>query len=174
MKRSETNLDASASGDGPPTRREFLAMAPLAAALVGGGHLLGGSILMAADDAKATVTDVSKDSATIAGEPLNYLLTANPEISSSIVTIPVGASTEWMTHPVQCYVYVLEGALTVEYAEGFRKEFKAGHGFAQGRSKWHRGRNDGDTVVRFLAVFFGGKDVPNVLNPPRMQSAPIQ
>ncbi len=73
------------------------------------------------------------------------------------MTIPVGKATEWMTHPVQGYVYVLEGTLTVEYAEGFRKEFKAGHGFAQGRSKWHRGRNDGDTIVRFLAVFFGGK-----------------
>ena len=48
-----------------------------------------------------------------------------------------------------------------------RKEFKAGQGFPQARSKWHRGRNDGKGVVRFLAVFFGGKDVPTVLHPPK-------
>jgi len=121
---------------------------------------------MAADDMKAKMTDVSKDSMTIAGEPLNYLSTANPEISSSIMTIPPGSTTEWMTHPVQGFVYVLEGTLTVEYTDGPRKEFNAGHGFPQARSKWHRGRNDGETVLRFLAVFFGGKDVPNVLHPP--------
>ena len=72
-----------------------------------------------------------------------------------------------MVHPVQGYVYVLEGTLIVEFAGGPRNEFKAGQGFAQTRSKWHRGRNDGKGVVRFLAVFFGGKDVPNVLNPPK-------
>ncbi len=38
--------------------------------------------------------------------------------------------------------------LTVEYADGPRKVFKAGQGFPQARSKWHRGRNDGETVVR--------------------------
>lgn len=169
MKRTEINFNENARAGGPPTRRGFLGMAPIAVALVGGVHLSSGSRIMAADEEKVTVTDVSKDSTTIAGEPLNYLLTANPEIGSSLVTIPVGKATEWMTHPVQGYVYVLEGTLTVEYAEGFRKEFKAGHGFAQGRSKWHRGRNDGDTIVRFLAVFFGGKGVPNVLNPPKIQ-----
>ena len=82
------------------------------------------------------------------------------------MSIPAGATTDWMTHPVQGYVYVLEGTLTVEFADGSHKEFKAGQGFPQARSKWHRGRNDGTTPMRFLAVFFGGKDVPTVLNPP--------
>lgn len=71
-----------------------------------------------------------------------------------------------MVHPVQGFVFVLEGTLTVEYADGPKKVFKAGHGFPQARSKWHCGRNDGETLVRFLAVFFGRKDVPNVLHPP--------
>jgi quercetin dioxygenase-like cupin family protein len=72
-------------------------------------------------------------------------------------------------HPVQGFVFVLEGAITVEYAEGERKVFKAGQGFPQARSKWHRGRNDGDIPMRFLAVFFGAKDVPNVLHPPAVK-----
>jgi quercetin dioxygenase-like cupin family protein len=111
----------------------------------------------------------TKDSATSAGEPLVYLSTANPEISSAIMTIPPRTTTEWMTHPVQGFVFVLEGTLTVEYAEGERKVFKAGQGFPQARSKWHRGRNDGDVPMRFLAVFFGAKDMPNVLHPPAVK-----
>ncbi len=117
---------------------------------------------------KAVMTNVSKDTVTDAGEPILYLSTPNPEISSTILTIPAGTTTEWMTHPVQGYVYVLEGTLTVEFSDGHRIAFKAGQGFPQARSKWHRGRNDGQGVVRFLAVFFGGKGVPNVLNPPKI------
>jgi quercetin dioxygenase-like cupin family protein len=119
------------------------------------------------DEIKATMTDVSKDTVTDAGERIVYLNTPSPEISSSIMTIPAGTTTEWMVHPVQGYIYVLEGTLIVEFADGGRKEFKAGQGFPQARWKWHRGRNDGKGVVRFLAVFYGGKDVPTVLHPPK-------
>ena len=147
------------------SRRRFVGLGPALAA----GALLIGSLLIAAegDGIKATMTDVSKDSVTDAGEPIVYLNTPNPEISSFIMTIPAGTSTEWMVHPVQGYIYVLEGTLIVEFADGPRKEFKAGQGFPQARSKWHRGRNDGKGVVRFLSVFFGGKDVPNILHPPK-------
>jgi quercetin dioxygenase-like cupin family protein len=140
----------------------------LGAALAAGGLLIG-SLLMAAegDGIKATMRDVSKDSVTDAGEPIVYLNTPSPEISSAIMTIPEGTTTEWMVHPVQGYIYVLEGTLIVEFADGPRKEFKAGQGFPQARSRWHRGRNDGKGLVRFLAVFFGGKDVPTVLHPPK-------
>ena len=31
---------------------------------------------------------------------------------------------------------------------------------------WHRGRNDGTTLVRFLSVFIGAKDVPTILHLP--------
>ena len=147
------------------SRRRFLG---LAAALAAGGLLSESSLLAAEGDGiKATMTQVSKDSVTDAGEPILYLNTPSPEISSAIMTIPAGTTTEWMVHPVQGYIYVLEGTLIVEFADGPRKEFKAGQGFPQARSKWHRGRNDGKGVVRFLAVFFGGKDVPNILHPPK-------
>ena len=147
------------------SRRRF---SGLGAALAAGGLLIG-SLLMAAegDRIKATMTDVSKDSVTDAGEPIVYLNTTSPEISSAIMTIPEGTTTELMVHPVQGYIYVLEGTLIVEFADGPRKEFNAGQGFPQARSRWHRGRNDGKGVVRFLAVFFGGKDVANDLHPPK-------
>jgi quercetin dioxygenase-like cupin family protein len=163
MNPRETSIDEAHETSRATSRRKFLG---LAAALAVGGHFLRTPV-KAADGTKAAITDISKDSVTDVGEPIIYLNTPDPEISSSIVTIPPGKTTEWMTHPVQGYVYVLEGTLTVEFADGPRKVFTAGKGFPQARSKWHRGRNDGKGGVRFLAVFFGGKDVPNVLNPPK-------
>jgi quercetin dioxygenase-like cupin family protein len=163
MNPRETSIGLAHAPIKATSRRGFLG---LASALAVGGQFLR-SPVKAADGTKAAITDISKDSVTDAGEPIIYLDTPAPEISSSVVTIPPGKTTEWMTHPVQGYVYVLEGTLIVEFADGPRKVFTAGKGFPQARSKWHRGRNDGEGVVRFLAVFFGGKDVPNVLNPPK-------
>jgi quercetin dioxygenase-like cupin family protein len=164
MLQLETSIDEAHEETDASSRRGFLG---LGVALAVGGPLIGGPLMAAeADGIKSTMTDVSKDSVTDAGEPIIYLYTLSPEISSAIMTIPAGTTTEWMTHPVQGYVFVLEGTLIVEFADGPRKEFKAGQGFPQARSKWHRGRNDGEGMVRFLAVFFGGKDVPNVLHSP--------
>lgn len=36
----------------------------------------------------------------------------------------------------------------------------------QARAKWHGGINKGDKPMRFLAVFFGEKGTPVLLNPP--------
>ena len=115
----------------------------------------------------ANFVDVSTDVKTIAGEPVEYPSTPNPVISSNIITILPGAVTAWMIHPVQPYLYVLEGALTVEFAtDGSRQTFKAGQAFLQTRTHWHRGRNDGTTPVRFLGVFIGAEGVPTILHPP--------
>ena len=62
----------------------------------------------------ATMSMVSKDSATIAGEPIGYPGTPDPEITSAVFTIPPGQTSEWMTHPTQGYLFVLEGTLVVE------------------------------------------------------------
>ena len=119
-----------------------------------------------AADSQATIIMVSKDTTTDAGEPIRYLSTPNAEVTSSIITIPPGGKTDWMTHPVPGYLYILEGELTVEFADGHRLHFKQGQAFMQARTKWHRGINEGKTQMRFLAVFFGEKDTPVILNPP--------
>jgi quercetin dioxygenase-like cupin family protein len=113
---------------------------------------------------------VSKDTATDAGEPIRYLSTPNPEVTSMILSLPPGGKTDWMTHPVPGYVYILEGQLTVEFIDGTHVTFKAGQGFLQARAKWHRGVNDGQQQMRFLAVFFGEKDSPVIVNPPKSPS----
>ncbi len=115
---------------------------------------------------QATITMVSKDTTTDAGEPVRYLSTPNPEVTSAILSLPPGGKTDWMTHPVPGYIYVLEGTLTVEFIDGSRVTFKAGQAFLQARTKWHRGVNEGKTTMRFLAVFYGEKGTPVILNPP--------
>lgn len=112
-----------------------------------------------------SITPVSQDSVTIAGEPELYLNTPEPQVTSVVFTFPPGSVSQWMTHPAPAYVYVLEGTLVVEFEDGSRQTFHAGQGFLQCRSKWHRGRNDSSQTMRFLAVFFGAKGVPNVVHP---------
>jgi quercetin dioxygenase-like cupin family protein len=114
----------------------------------------------------ATMTMVSRDSATDANEPLKYLATPSPEVTSAVFSIPPAAKTEWMTHPAPGYIYVLQGTLTVEFEDGKRIDFKQGQAFLQARTKWHRGLNTGAIPVRFLAVFYGAKGIPNVMHPP--------
>jgi quercetin dioxygenase-like cupin family protein len=124
------------------------------------------SVNMAGSESIAALPDLTT---TAAGEPLLYLSTPDPVISSDILTVPAGTVTQWMTHPVPAYLYVLEGDLTVEFIDGKRQTYHAGQAFLQSRTHWHRGRNDGTAPVRFLAVFLGAKGVPTILHPPAPQ-----
>jgi quercetin dioxygenase-like cupin family protein len=65
-----------------------------------------------------TITPLPDLTATAAGEPLLYLSTPDPVISSDILTIPPGGASHWMTLPVPVYLYVLQGDLTVEFVDG--------------------------------------------------------
>lgn len=121
---------------------------------------------------QATVTLVSRDAADDAGDPITYISTPNPEVTSAIVSLPAGGKTDWMTHPCPGYLYVLQGELTVEFEDGRHLIFKAGQAFMQARTKWHRGVNTGKGQMRFLAVFFGAKGMPPVLNPPHATVPP--
>jgi quercetin dioxygenase-like cupin family protein len=139
-----------------------LLSAPAAAATSRTKNAMGGA------ESIAPLPDLTT---TAAGEPLLYLSTPDPVISSDVLAIPAGGVSRWMTHPVPAYVYVLQGDLTVEFIDGKRQTFHAGQAFLQSRAEWHRGRNDGREPVRFLAVFLGAKGVPTILHPPADPSA---
>jgi quercetin dioxygenase-like cupin family protein len=113
-----------------------------------------------------SITPLPDLTTTTAGEPLLYLSTPNPVITSDILTIPPGGVSRWMTHPVPAYLYVLQGDLTVEFIDGSKKTFHEGEVLLQPRAAWHRGRNEGQRPLRFLAVFLGAKGVPGILHPP--------
>ena len=111
----------------------------------------------------ATLPDLNT---TTAGEPLHYLSTPEPVVSSDILTVPPGSVSRWMIHPVPAYLYVLQGDLTLEFVDGKRETFHQGQALLQSQTKWHRGRNEGQVPLRFLAVFLGSKGTPVILHPP--------
>jgi quercetin dioxygenase-like cupin family protein len=114
-------------------------------------------------EAIASLPDLNTTSA---GEPLHYLSTPEPVVSSDVLTVPPGSVSRWMIHPVPAYLYVLQGDLTLEFVDGKRQTFHAGQAFLQSQTKWHRGRNEGQIPLRFLAVFLGSKGTPVILHPP--------
>jgi quercetin dioxygenase-like cupin family protein len=138
----------------------------LCAALFSTSGLVMNQSAFAESSQGATMQTLPPLDTTIAGERLEYPSTAQPEVSTEILTIPPGTTTQWMTHPVPAYLYVLQGTLTVEFRDGKRQQFAAGQAFLQSRTKWHRGRNDTNEPVKFLAVFVGSKGVPVILHPP--------
>jgi quercetin dioxygenase-like cupin family protein len=130
-------------------------------------HIAAAAAHGPSDTGGVTMPWTFDDTKTLAGEPLSYPSTQNPVISANVLVIPPGTITPWMIHPVQPFLYVLEGTLTVEFAaDGLRHSFNAGQAFLQTRTHWHRGRNDGAETVRLLGVFVGAKDVPNMLHAP--------
>jgi quercetin dioxygenase-like cupin family protein len=120
----------------------------------------------AQDSGAETVTPLPDLTTTTAGEPLLYLSTPDPVISSAILAIPAGGVSRWMIHPVPAYVYILQGDLTVEFIDGNKKTFREGEVILQPRAVWHRGRNEGQRPLRFLAAFVGAKGVPGIVHPP--------
>ena len=72
-----------------------------------------------------TITPLPDLTATASGEPLLYLSTLDPVISSDILTIPPGGVSHWMTLPVPAYLCVLQGDLTVEFIDGKRQTLVA-------------------------------------------------
>ena len=118
------------------------------------------------ENATETFTALPDLTATTADEPLLYLSTPNPVISSGILTIPPGGISRWMIHPVPAYVYILQGDLTVEFIDGKKKTFHEGEVILQPRAVWHRGRNEGQRSLRFLAAFLGAEGVPGIVHPP--------
>jgi quercetin dioxygenase-like cupin family protein len=146
--------------------RRVLTTCVLALATLSASGFAVATALARSSSIEATTTALPPLSRTIAGEPLAYPSTPEPIVSSDVVTIPPGGVTEWMTHPVPAYLYVLEGTLTVELVDGTRHKFDAGQSFLQCHTTWHRGRNEGTTPTRFLAVFIGAKGVPEIVHPP--------
>jgi quercetin dioxygenase-like cupin family protein len=119
-----------------------------------------------ANGGSETITSLPDLTTTSAGEPLHYLSTPDPVVSSDILTVPPGKVSHWMVHPVPAYLYVLQGDLTLEFVDGKRQTFHTGQSLLQSQTKWHRGRNDGQIPLRFLAVFLGSKGTPVILHPP--------
>jgi len=76
------------------------------------------------------------------------------------VQIPSGAEEGRHSHPAELYVYVREGALTLESEGKETTTYKAGEVFNVGPDKVHNGMNKGDVTVKLLAVLIAEKGKP--------------
>lgn len=112
-----------------------------------------------------TATPVLTKSKTITGQPIHYLDTQSPEVSSVLVEIQPGGESGRHKHSVSPHIYVIEGEVTIEFDNGKQKKFPAGKAFLEAVDTWHNAKNLGDKPMKMLVVFFGEKGKKNMTRP---------
>lgn len=103
---------------------------------------------------------------TVLDQPLRYPTKGKAQVSSSIIVVEPGQETGWAKNPTPMYVYVLEGALTVEYDGGLVKEYRAGTALLEAVGTWRNATNSGTDPARILVVNMGAKGVKNTIERP--------
>jgi quercetin dioxygenase-like cupin family protein len=97
---------------------------------------------------------------TVTGETIAYPVGAPAKVTAVIVTLQPGEETGLHTHGVPAFGYVIEGELTVSYADNKVRIYKAGTAVLEAMAVAHNGRNTGQGPMRILAVFMGAGDKP--------------
>lgn len=100
---------------------------------------------------------------TVLDQPLRYPTKGKAQVSSSIIVVEPGQETGWAKNPTPMYVYVLEGALTVEYDGGLVKEYPAGTAFLEAVGTWRNATNSATGPARILVVSMGAKGLKNTV-----------
>lgn len=101
-----------------------------------------------------------------AGAPLAYPTHAPAEVTAVQVEIAPGRQTNWHTHPVPCFAYMLEGELSVETAAGQTHTFKAGDVVAEVVNLLHNGTNSGTQPARLVLFVIGTAGQPFAVRAP--------
>ncbi len=122
--------------------------------------ILSTASLIAGETSKPKVNLLLSSGETILGQPITYP-SGPAQVTTAIVTLPVGAQTGWHHHQVPLVGYMLEGELSVDYAEHGTRTYKAGEAVYEAIGTSHNGQNTGDVPVRILVVFAGAQGVPN-------------
>ena len=77
-----------------------------------------------------------------------------------LVEIPVGGREGRHTHPGPLFVYVQEGAITLDYEGQPTRTYKTGETFFVEAGKIHEGINNGNVPAKALASFIVPKGQP--------------
>src|SRR5580658_9747092 len=77
------------------------------------------------------VTTLLRTTVTATGQPIEYVKTDKPLVTTVLVEIPPGKETGWHIHKMPCYAYVLSGKLTVEIEGGKTLTYEAGQAIAE-------------------------------------------
>jgi quercetin dioxygenase-like cupin family protein len=108
-------------------------------------------LIASADVSSQTILDTDK---TVIGQDISYP-SGSPQITSKIVTIPVGAETGPHLHEYPLFVYVMGGEITVDYGDHGIKTFVKGDSFLEAINYTHNGKNNGDKPTEILVVLVG-------------------
>lgn len=109
---------------------------------------------------------LTQQQADVLDQILTYPSTSQAQVSSSIITIPVGMETGLHKHDAPMYAYVLTGQLTVTYDGGVIKTYKAGEAIMEAVGTAHNGQNTGTVPVEVLVVNIGADGVANTVKLP--------
>lgn len=101
-----------------------------------------------------------------AGTKLVYPAGAPAEVTTVLVEIAPGRQTNWHTHPVPCFAYMLEGEISVETDTGEKKTFRAGDAVAEVINVLHNGTNSGAKPARLVLFVVGIADQPFAVKAP--------
>ncbi len=91
---------------------------------------------------------------TVIGQDIQYP-SGSPQITSKIVTIPVGAETGPHIHEYPMFGYIMKGEVTVDYGEQGIKTFVKGDSIVEAINYTHNGKNNGSEPVEILVVLIG-------------------
>ena len=79
----------------------------------------------------------------------------SPQITSKIITIPIGAETGPHIHEYPMFAYIMKGEVTVDYGEQGIKIFVKGDSIVEAINYTHNGKNNGSEPAEILVVFMG-------------------
>jgi quercetin dioxygenase-like cupin family protein len=111
-----------------------------------------------------TLTPILQTATTFADQPIRFPQGDN-QIVAVMAEVQPGGQVGRHMHPNPLFVYILEGALTIEMEGHGTHTFSAGEGLAEVVNIWHNGRNLGDTPVKFLIVFAAQNGTPTIIRP---------
>jgi quercetin dioxygenase-like cupin family protein len=115
----------------------------------------------------ATVaTTLLETGASLDGAPFAYPTGGAARVTAVDVIFPPGSRTGWHQHDVPLFNFVVEGALTVTYADGTERVYRAGEAVMEAVGVPHWGRNDGTVNARLLTVVMGAEGVPYTTETP--------
>jgi len=143
-------------------------MTPLHPLLIAAG-LFGCATIALAEPAPQgpvglTLKTILQADTTMIGQPIRFPQTEG-QITAVLAEVAPGGQVGRHLHPVPLFVYILEGALTIDMEQHGTHTFRAGEGLAEIVNSWHNGRNLGDKPCRFLIVLAGQKGTPNLIRP---------
>lgn len=113
-------------------------------------------------DEPVKITKLLQGSTTIEGKSIAYP-TGTAEMAALMVEVAPGKEIGLHMHPVPLVVYIMEGELDVEVAEGGKHKITAGQAFLEVVNTWHNGINRGKKPVKFLVVFAGEAGKSNLI-----------